>query len=161
DAGQAGDIHYFAMEYLEGTDLESLVELAGPLPIDQACDYVRQAAAGLQHALERGLVHRDIKPANLVVIPPAGRSKQEAAVNPAAYPKEGKVKILDMGLVRFDTPDDASDSANLTVAGAMVGTPNFIAPEQILDPHHADIRADLYSLGCAFYFLLTGKVPFP
>jgi serine/threonine protein kinase len=162
DAGQAGDIYFYAMEFLEGIDLEYFVELTGPLPVDQACDYVRQTALGLQHASERGVVHRDIKPANLVVTPAPGKAKppdEELAKQLASYLRGGLIKILDMGLVRFDEPDE--DAPALTTVGAMVGTPNFMAPEQILDPHSADIRADLYSLGCTLYYLLSARLPFP
>jgi len=149
DAGQHGSMRYLVMEYVDGIDLERLVEQSGPLAVEQARDFGRQAALGLQHAFERGLVHRDIKPSNLIVTPVPGSS---AAVPPV-------VKILDMGLARLNAPGSAESLASLT-GGGMIGTPNFIAPEQILDAHRADIRADLYSLGCTLYFLLTGRVPF-
>ena len=144
DAGQAGDLHYFVMEYVEGTDLARLVKRDGPLSIERACDYARQAALGLQHAFERGLVHRDIKPANLLLTA-----------------KSDVVKVLDMGLARLDRPGLDDASTTLTQEGAVMGTPDYIAPEQARDSHTADIRADLYSLGCTLYFLLTGRVPFP
>jgi tRNA A-37 threonylcarbamoyl transferase component Bud32 len=145
DADQAGDVHFFVMEYVEGIDFGKLVRQRGPLPIEEACTYIRQAALGLQHAHERGLVHRDIKPSNLLL-----------------STREGVVKILDLGLARWERSGEAgAEPPTLTRDGAMMGTPDFIAPEQARDAHSADIRSDLYSLGCTFYYLLTAKVPFP
>jgi serine/threonine protein kinase/Leucine-rich repeat (LRR) protein len=147
DADEIAGTHLLVMEYVEGAiDLAKLVKKHGPLPVPHACDCIRQAAMGLQHASERGMVHRDIKPANLLLT--AG----------------GKtVKVLDMGLARLDHPseDDDDKSSTMTLEGAVMGTPDYIAPEQALDTHTVDIRADLYSLGCTFYYLLTGRVPFP
>lgn len=154
DAGQAGNTHYLAMEYVVGTDLGKLVRQAGPLPVDRACDYIRQAAVGLQHAHERGLVHRDIKPSNLLVT--------GAAAGDAAPPRDAVVKILDMGLaLLFQQPTGGGKAAELTGEGKWMGTIDYMAPEQWKNAHRVDIRADLYSLGCSFYHLLTGKVPFP
>jgi serine/threonine-protein kinase len=144
DAAHLGDTHFLIMEFVEGTDLDKLVKERGPLPVALACDYARQAALGLQHAHEQGLVHRDVKPPNLLL-----------AAN-------GVVKVLDLGLARLVSPEAFSEQGTiLTHDGAILGTPDFIAPEQARDPHAADIRADLYSLGCTLYFLLTGSVPFP
>jgi uncharacterized protein (TIGR03067 family) len=163
DAEQAGDSHFLVMEYVEGKSLARLVGEQGPLPLHQACDYIRQAALGLQYAHERGMVHRDIKPHNLMLTP------------------EGQVKILDFGLARFAmeaapagalltaSPDATmagsssrkSGSVSLTQVGTVMGTPDYIAPEQATDAHTADIRADIYSLGCTLYDLLAGHVPFP
>jgi formylglycine-generating enzyme required for sulfatase activity/tRNA A-37 threonylcarbamoyl transferase component Bud32 len=142
DAGQAGDTHYYAMEYVEGSDLRRHVKESGPLPAAVACDYVRQAALGVQHAHERGLVHRDIKPSNLMLA--AG----------------GLVKVLDLGLARLRPTGEGDLAGTLTEEGAVIGTPYYLAPEQAVNPRGADIRADLYSLGCTFYFLLTGQAPF-
>jgi serine/threonine-protein kinase len=142
DAGQAGTTHFFAMEYVEGCDLKRLVREQGPLPVAQACEYVRQAALGLDHAHGRGLVHRDIKPANLLVT--AG----DAPV----------VKILDMGLARLG--DSFAKDRDLTRLGQVLGTPDYLAPEQALDSRKVDIRADIYSLGCTLFFLLTGRTVF-
>jgi serine/threonine protein kinase len=139
DTGQVGDLHYYAMEFVDGVDLSRLVKEKGPLPVEQACDYVRQAASGLGHAHEQGLIHRDIKPGNLILS------------------RSGTVKILDMGLARLEGPDG---SLGLTKVGTVVGTPEYLAPEQAKDSHNIDPRADLYSLGCTLYYLLTGQPPF-
>jgi WD40 repeat protein/tRNA A-37 threonylcarbamoyl transferase component Bud32 len=145
DAAQVNDTHYLVMEYLEGVDLAKVVKDQGPLSVDEACDYVRQAALGLQHAHERGLVHRDIKPHNLMLVR-----------------RDGVVKILDLGLARLrPVARDGEASSVVTREGAVMGTPDYMAPEQVLDPHTADVRADIYSLGCTLYQLLTGVPPFP
>jgi serine/threonine-protein kinase len=132
-----------ALEYVEGTDLARLVQKRGPLPVAEAVEYVRQAALGLQHAHERGLVHRDVKPSNLMVTP------------------AGTVKLLDLGLARREALGETEASSTLTRDGLVLGTPDYIAPEQIEDAHGVDGRADLYALGCTLYFLLSGQVPFP
>jgi serine/threonine protein kinase len=161
EADQDGETHYLAMEYVPGITLQSLVERNGPLPVALACDFVRQAALGLQHAVEQSLVHRDIKPANLMVVAPGATAS--AAGQRVTLPPRALVKILDMGVARlYQLRDVGEDSlTTLTRDGAVIGTPDYIAPEQLEDPHKADIRADLYSLGCTFYFLLSGRVPFP
>jgi eukaryotic-like serine/threonine-protein kinase len=142
DADQSGDRHYFAMEYVDGVNLDRLVRAKGPLPVGKACDYVRQAALGLEHAHGKGLIHRDVKPSNLLLS------------------RDGVVKISDFGLVLVDDPT-APESSRLTKEGLTVGTPDFLAPEQARNPRAADGRADIYSLGCTFYYLLTDEVPFP
>src|SRR5262249_59632858 len=130
------------------TDLAQLVRRSGPLALAQACDYIRQAALGLQHAYESKLVHRDIKPGNLLL----ASGGRELPV----------VKISDFGLARWRrSASDESSTKALTREGAVLGTLDYVAPEQAADSHTVDIRADLYSLGCTFYFLLTGRVPFP
>jgi serine/threonine protein kinase len=150
DAGEVGGSLYVALEYVEGSDLAQLVKAQGPLPVAQACDFVRQAALGLQHAYERGFVHRDIKPSNLLMT-------RGCDGPPRVEP--GIVKILDMGLARVQGP--ANPNEELTQFQATLGTPDFISPEQARDARTADVRSDLYSLGCTFYYLLTSKVPFP
>ncbi|MDZ4686377.1 MAG: serine/threonine-protein kinase [Planctomycetaceae bacterium] len=154
DAEQAGNAHFLVMEFVEGTDLASVIQQRGPMSLIAACDCIRQAAAGLQHAHERGMVHRDIKPHNLMISP------------------DGQVRILDFGLANFATEialieaeakasDTKTDFAqHLTTFGSVMGTPDYIAPEQARDAHTADIRADIYSLGCTLCYLLTGKPPF-
>src|SRR5262249_7414794 len=123
--------------------LAKLVKGHGPLPVAQACDWVRQAALGLQHAFERGLVHRDIKPHNLLLT------------------RDGVVKVLDLGLARLShAAEEGEASSTMTQEGAVMGTPDYMAPEQTLDSHRVDIRADLYSLGCTLYHLLAGRPPF-
>ncbi|HEY7313356.1 MAG TPA: bifunctional serine/threonine-protein kinase/formylglycine-generating enzyme family protein [Gemmataceae bacterium] len=145
DAEQIGDTHVFAMEYVEGIDLSRLVKQSGRLAMAQACEYVRQTAVGLQHLHNIGMVHRDIKPANLMRAAPGGT-----------------IKILDLGLARLlDEESSERTVLKLTRLGVVMGTLDYLAPEQALNSHRADIRSDLYSLGCTFYFLLTGRVPFP
>ena len=142
-ATRVGDSIVFAMEYVEGLDLAKMVKSKGPMPVAHACHFAHQAALGLQHAHEAGLVHRDVKPANLML----SRVGNKAAV-----------KVLDFGLAKV-TREEKVDGA-LTSAGQALGTPDFIAPEQIMDAQSADIRADIYSLGGTLYFLLTGRPPF-
>ncbi len=150
EAGEVGGKVYLALEFVDGIDLARLVRTFGVLPVPEACEYLRQAALGLAHAHSKGFVHRDIKPGNLVV---AGERHHPDATEPAV------VKLLDMGLVRNVGLDDEG-GGDLTRAGTVVGTPDYMAPEQAKNSSLADHRADLYALGGAFYFLLTGKPPF-
>jgi serine/threonine-protein kinase len=147
-AGEDGDRRFFAMEYIEGTDLDKMSRQVGPLPIAQACDLIRQAALGLQHAHDHKLVHRDIKPANLL-------QTMAASGQGAAAPV---IKLIDWGLADLRGKDE---SGSPLPKGEMVGTIDYMAPEQATDPGTADIRADIYSLGCTLFQLLTGKPPFP
>jgi serine/threonine-protein kinase len=141
DIDNEGDLHYIVMEYVDGQDLHRLVAQNGPLLPDVAADYIAQAATGLAHAHEKNLVHRDIKPANLLV----DRSET--------------VKLLDLGLAKLAEEDQTS----LTLANDenVLGTADYLAPEQALNSHTADHRSDIYSLGCTLYYLLTGRPPFP
>src|SRR5205085_8277657 len=157
DADEADGTHFIALEFVDGPDLERMVLEGGPLPVPVACEYVRQAALGLQHAFEGGLVHRDVKPSNLLIARPESSRRGEG--RPRGGFAHGLVKILDMGLARMESVLETK--ASLTREGAMMGTPDYVAPEQARDASSADIRADLYSLGGTFYFLLTGRVPFP
>jgi eukaryotic-like serine/threonine-protein kinase len=151
DADRVGDRHFLAMEYIEGPDLARLLKERGALPISVACAYVRQAALGLQHAHERGIVHRDIKPANLLV----------TGNDAGQFTARNLVKILDMGLARFTRTDPDSFATDLTRVGTVIGTPDYMSPEQARNSSAVDHRSDLYSLGCTFYHLLTGELPFP
>jgi serine/threonine-protein kinase len=146
DANQEDGVHYLVMEYVEGIDLFHLVKNAGPLPVEKAVEYLLQAARGLEHAHERGVVHRDIKPSNLLL------------------DNQGTVKILDMGLVRLIDPakadDDSTGSGHLTQTGEILGSFDYMAPEQAIDTKRVDHRADVYGLGCTLYFLLCGRAPY-
>jgi serine/threonine protein kinase len=140
---QVGDMLVLSMEFVPGDDLAKVLKERGPLSIARACYFTYQAALGLQHAHEKGMVHRDIKPNNLIL---------------AQQGRKPSVKILDFGLAKSKQP--ALDEESLTGAGQVLGTPSYIAPEQIHDAASADIRADIYSLGCTLYSFLTGSPPF-
>src|SRR5262249_30438120 len=147
DAEQAGDLHYLVMEYVKGTDLQKVVEQRGPLPVAEACDGIRQTALGLQHAHENGMVHRDIKPQNLMVAQVAlpARSASKGDEQPLLALRAGTVKILDFGLASLTADAEAGDAdqkskidnqkSGLTQAGSLMGTPDYMAPEQAKDPH--------------------------
>jgi len=142
-AMEMGDLMVLVMEYVKGEDLAKLVKAKGRLPVPNACYYTHQVTLGLQHAFEKNMVHRDIKPQNVILA------------------KEGKkhlVKVLDFGLAKVVR--ERGDQFELTGQGQMLGTPDYIAPEQPMDATNADIRADIYSLGCSLYFLLSGHAPF-
>jgi tRNA A-37 threonylcarbamoyl transferase component Bud32 len=139
DAGELGGVHFLVMDFVEGLDLARVLERHGRLSVPDACEAVRQAALGLQHAFERGLVHRDVKPSNLMLAP------------------GGRVQVLDLGLAR-SFAEAAADT--LTARGMLLGTADYLAPEQWEHAHAADTRADIYSLGCTLYHLLAGRPPF-
>ena len=141
DVDHEGDVHYLVMEFVEGRDLRALVESQGPLDERTAADFVRQAAEGLAHAHAAGLVHRDMKPANLLV------------------DARGVVKVLDLGLARF--ADDSEASLTQQFDEKVLGTVDYMSPEQAIDSHRTDARSDIYSLGCTLYFALSGHPPFP
>jgi eukaryotic-like serine/threonine-protein kinase len=141
DVDNEGDTHYIVMEFIEGKDLNTIVKQEGPLPLELACNYIAQSAEGLAHAHEKGLIHRDVKPANLLV------------------ETKGIVKILDLGLALFS--DEAQASLTVEHNENVLGTADYLAPEQAVNSHKVDHRADIYGLGCSLYFLLTGRPPFP
>jgi serine/threonine-protein kinase len=171
DAGEEGGEEFIVMEYIEGIDLSRLVRRSGPLPVLVACDYMRQAALALQHAHELGLVHRDIKPANLILTRTEPKKKSSIIhrslvtrtdKNPPQPIGAGVVKLLDLGLARSTRRELRGYSEqSLTNTDFVIGTPDFMSPEQGRDARTVDIRSDLYSLGCTFYFVLTGQAPFP
>ncbi|MEK6236977.1 MAG: serine/threonine protein kinase [Planctomycetales bacterium] len=138
--------YYMILDFVDGLDLEKFVADRGPLPCKTAVNYARQTAEGLAHAHEHGLVHRDVKPANLML------------------DKEGVVKILDLGMARVtqeQAAEEQEDAASVTLLrGEILGTADYVAPEQVLDSHHVDNRADVYSLGCTLYYFLTGRPPY-
>ncbi len=140
DAEQAGELHMLVMEFVPGQSLAEVLQKRGPLPVAYACHFARQVALGLQHAHERGMVHRDIKPQNLILS------------------LKNQIKILDFGLAKVVS--ERNTEKGLTESGAYMGTPDYCAPEQAEDASKADIRADLYSLGCTLYCLLAGHPPF-
>jgi serine/threonine protein kinase len=141
DIDQDDKLHFLVMEYVDGANLQEIVKRTGPMDIGRACHYIRQAALGLEHAHQQAnLVHRDIKPGNILV------------------DRSGVVKVLDMGLARFF--EDEDDILTKKYDENILGTADYLAPEQALDSHSVDIRADIYSLGATFFFMLTGKTPF-
>jgi eukaryotic-like serine/threonine-protein kinase len=156
--GKSGDINYLVMEYLEGETLDDVLQRRKKLPPSEAVRVIHQALAGLQHIGDQGMVHRDLKPANLMLVPAAADGEPDTTLH-------STVKILDIGLARqlFDegqTPPEIVKS-ELTAEGVLLGTPDYLAPEQARDPRNIDIRADIYSLGCVLYHTLTGQPPFP
>ena len=142
DIDQVGKLHFLVMEYVDGANFHHIVKSRGPLDHTRAAHYISQAALGLQHAYEVGLVHRDIKPGNLLLS------------------RQGVVKVLDMGLACFARHAKTAAKESNGDEKHMVGTDDYLAPEQVVDSDDVDIRADIYGLGATFYFLLTGQPPF-
>ncbi|GAB6186148.1 hypothetical protein JCM17478_16500 [Thermopirellula anaerolimosa] len=140
-AGEVQGIPFIALEFIEGKNVRALVEENGGLPVGDAVRYAIQVAEALEHAWSRGVVHRDVKPSNILVFP------------------DGRVKLIDFGLARMH--EGTGRSGDLTSSGMTLGTFDYIAPEQARDPRLADIRSDIYSLGCTLFFMLTGRPPFP
>jgi serine/threonine-protein kinase len=170
DANEVDGVHFLAMEYVAGLDLARVVQEFGRLSLADAVEFLRQGAQGLQHAFEMGMVHRDIKPSNFLVMEPhASKNLEAGAASPPDSHRTNEkggsslkgctIKILDMGLVRLIDPDGAQNTG-LTREGVVFGTPDYMAPEQARDARTADIRSDLYSLGCTLYYLLAGRPPF-
>lgn len=141
DVDNEGDTHYIVMEFIEGKDLNTIVKQEGPLPLELAANYIAQSAEGLAHAHEKGLIHRDVKPANLLV------------------DTKGILKILDLGLALFS--DNEQASLTMEHNENVLGTADYLAPEQAVNSHKIDHKADIYGLGCSLYFVLTGRPPFP
>jgi serine/threonine-protein kinase len=139
--GEDRGVHYIVFEFIEGVNIRDLVEQQGPLALDQAVSYTFQIAEALEHASQRAVIHRDIKPSNVLITP------------------DGKAKLVDMGLARLHQLAHTAD--DLTASGVTLGTFDYISPEQARDPRIADVRSDMYSLGCSFFYMLTGRPPFP
>jgi serine/threonine protein kinase len=158
DAAEVEGLWFLVMEYIEGRDASQLLAQQGRPSVQLACEIVRQAALGLQYAHECGMVHRDIKPANLIV----ANARPMPAGSGDGWPEAPLVKILDFGLARLIAPEGAGAtlSDGVTQEGYVVGTPEYMAPEQARDSGRVDIRSDIYSLGCTLYALLAGRPPF-
>ena len=152
--GESGGKNYLVLEYLDGDTLEEALERSKRLPPLEAVRIVHQAMLGLQHIHERGMIHRDLKPANLMLVNPSGPGTADRTV-----------KILDIGLGKsvFSEGEKSpvDDPSQLTTDGVLIGTPDYLAPEQARSAKTADIRSDIYSLGCVLYHTLTGQPPFP
>jgi serine/threonine protein kinase len=160
DADEVDGVLFLAMEYIEGLNLEALVKEQGPVPIAVACEMLQQSAKALQFAHEKGMVHRDIKPANLLI--PKGAVAELGAHRPQFFQAGNRpvlVKVVDFGLARLHS-SSATNTIILQNEKGFVGTPAYVSPEQARNVHAVDIRSDLYSLGCTFYYALTGQPPF-
>src|SRR6202011_1572783 len=134
--GEDQGLHFISFEFVEGDNLRTILDRRGRIPVPEAIHYLLQIAIGVDHAASRGVVHRDIKPSNIIISP------------------TGRAKLVDMGLARSM---ERQDDKGLTQSGVTLGTFDYISPEQALEPREADVRSDIYSLGCTFYHLLTGQ----
>jgi serine/threonine protein kinase len=162
DADHHDDTCYFAMEYIDGIDLGKHVKLSGPLSVRRASEYIRQAATGLQHAHERNLVHRDIKPGNLFVSVARRSSSAHKGRGAAARYAHHRITILDWGLAALRSSRTIDEVPAIDdLAKGLMGTADYLSPEQARNASAVDIRGDIYSLGCSLYYLLTGQPPFP
>lgn len=141
-SGELDGLHYLIMQYIDGENLRNEAKSRVKMPVSEVVSAMIQTARGLEYAHSQGAVHRDIKPSNLLL------------------DKTGTVMILDMGLARIEDPDDEDDAGRLTQAGQMLGTAEYMSPEQVEDPRHANAASDVYSLGCTMYYLLTASPPF-
>ena len=153
DAGDADGTHFLVMDYVDGIDLSQLIKLTGPIDVASACEVIRQAAIGLQYAHEQGLIHRDVKPSNLMM-----EVSLKDGQGSSTRDKTATVKLLDLGLALFGAASEAVDE--LTTVGQLMGTLDYMAPEQADDSHDVDARADVYSLGATMFKLLTGTAPY-
>jgi serine/threonine-protein kinase len=154
-AGEHHGLHYLVMEYLKGETLKDVLLQRGRLPAGEAIRLVYQALLGLQHIHEQGMIHRDLEPANLMLVRGGGAEQRYTTLN-------STVKVLDIGLGRavFDEGSQEAGFAQITTEGDQIGDPLYRAPEQALDPRQADIRSDVYSLGCILFLTLAGQPPF-
>jgi serine/threonine-protein kinase len=163
DADQHEQTCYFAMEYVDGIDLGKHIRHSGATTVRDACNFIRQAALGLQHAHERNLVHRDIKPVNLFLT--HSHAAQHVSIRHARPGDRRKgrplVKILDWGLAGLRCPRGGGVEPLDSLSKGLVGTADYLSPEQARNANAVDIRGDIYSLGCTFFYLLTGQPPFP
>jgi len=141
DLGEDRGLSYLVFEFVEGDTIRDLVDQRGPMSLAETLSYTLQVADALTHAAGRGIIHRDVKPSNILIT------------------NEGRAKLIDMGLARIQTPHDSQD--DLTATGVTLGTFDYISPEQARDPRVVDVRSDIYSLGCTFFYMLTGRPPFP
>ncbi len=165
DAGPIGRTHFFASEFVQGTDLGRLVEQSGPLPAGLACAYVAQATLGLQHAFERGVLHHDLKPSSLTLVQrnaPRSPGDSDSGRGLATDAAGGLVKVRNIGfnLLMPTCKEHETPLPAAFLPEEALGSPDYVAPERIVNPYRTDVRGTLYSLGCIFYFLLTGGVPF-